>query len=127
MAIEVEKMYQDYGAAWASNDLDKILSFYTDDCVYEDLPSDTVCRNKDELKRFFETTLATIPDITFELISFFSSGNMLCSEYFIKGTVGGGGDGTSDSDIKLSTRTASIYELKEGKFSRVRNYYNSSF
>lgn len=126
MAIDVEKMYQDYGAAWASYDLDKILSFYTDDCVYEDLPSDTVCQNKDELKGFFETTLATITDITFELISFFSSANMLCSEYFIKGTVGGGSDGTSDSDIKLSIRTARIYELKEGKFSRVRNYYNSS-
>jgi uncharacterized protein (TIGR02246 family) len=59
MAIDIEKLYQDYGEAWASYDLDKILNFYTDDCVYEDLPSKTTCRSKNELKEYFATTLAT--------------------------------------------------------------------
>jgi hypothetical protein len=39
---------------------------------------------------------------------------MLCVEYFIKGTIGGGSGETSDSDLKISIRIASIYELKDG-------------
>ena len=63
MTIDVIKIFQDYGVAFASRDMKKILSFYNDDLVYKDLPSGTINRNKQELKQFFEKLLATMPDV----------------------------------------------------------------
>ncbi len=37
MATDVERMFKDYGLAWSSHDVEKIASFFTDDCVYEDV------------------------------------------------------------------------------------------
>ena len=50
MATDVERMFEDYLAAWNSHDVEKIASFFTDDCVYEDVAVGAVSRGKEELK-----------------------------------------------------------------------------
>ena len=37
MATAVKKMANDCSKAWNSHDVKKVLEFYTDDCVFEDL------------------------------------------------------------------------------------------
>ena len=46
MPNDIEKMIKDWAAAWNSHDLDKTISFYTDDCVLEDNGLDVVCHGK---------------------------------------------------------------------------------
>ena len=50
MAIDTEKMAKDYLAAANSQDIDKVLSFFTDDCVYDDVAAGKVSRGKQQLK-----------------------------------------------------------------------------
>jgi len=35
MRTDVERMLRDYAAAWSSGDVEKVVSFLTDDCVIE--------------------------------------------------------------------------------------------
>ncbi len=62
MATDVEKMLEDYYAAWNSHDVEKAASFFTDDLVYEDVPMAAVQRNKKEFKDSWNTFFTTCPD-----------------------------------------------------------------
>ena len=41
-ASDTRKMLEEYVASWASHDVEKIASFLTDDCVFEDVTLGTV-------------------------------------------------------------------------------------
>jgi len=56
MATDAEKMMNDYLAAWNSHDVEKLLTFFTDDAVYECTPMGKVSRGKKEIKDFFSST-----------------------------------------------------------------------
>src|SRR5271157_2630630 len=65
----------EYTAAWNSHDTEKVVSFFTDDCVYEELGIGVIKRGKEELKGFINGFFAAFPDTNFELMSSFVSGN----------------------------------------------------
>ena len=50
----VERWVKGEEAATSSQDVEKILSFYTDDCVYEDVAVGKVSRGKEEIRGFFK-------------------------------------------------------------------------
>jgi ketosteroid isomerase-like protein len=75
MTNDIEKMIKDWAAAWNSHDLDKIISFYTDDCVLEDNGLGVVCHGKKELVAFCKSSLIDVPDVRFESKSLFNTGN----------------------------------------------------
>lgn len=54
MANDIGKIMEEWGAAWNSRDVDKIVSFYTDGCVYEDMALGVVCHGKKELYDFIK-------------------------------------------------------------------------
>jgi hypothetical protein len=72
----LEKMFQDYLAAWNSRDIGRIASFFTDDCIYEDVALSVVNHSREELKAFAGATFATFPDVNFEVTSFFVAGGV---------------------------------------------------
>ncbi len=125
MANDVEKMMKDHLAAWNSHDVEKILTFFTDDAVYDCMPMGKVSRGKKELKDFFSSTFANFPDFKLEAKSGFSAGDWGASEWVMSGTF-------AHSDIpempatgkKFSVRGASITEFRGGKISRHTNYWN---
>lgn len=81
MGTNTEKMIKDYYGAWNSHDVDGILSYFTDDCVYEDLAFGVINHGKKELKDFFSDAFATMPDLRLELKSLFFSGDWVGHEW----------------------------------------------
>ena len=124
MATDVERMFKDYGLAWSSHDAEKIASFFTDDCVYEDVAIGAVNRGKKELKDFINGTFAAFPDFKIEPKSLFFSGDWVGSEWIMTGTHTGDFPLMPATGKSFSIRGASISELHEGKFRRNTDYWN---
>ena len=75
MAISgVERIVDDWATAWSSREPDKVLSLFTDDCVYEDVTFGVINHGKKELRAFAEGVFAGIPDFKVELTARFVAG-----------------------------------------------------
>jgi len=56
-------------SAWNSHDPEKVLAFYGDDVVYEDVPLRVVDHGKAELRKLIEDTLTAFPDLKVQIVS----------------------------------------------------------
>ena len=125
MANNVEKMMMGYLAAMNAHDLEKMLTFFTDDAVYDCTPMGKVSKGKKEIKDFFSNTFTNFPDFKIEMKSAFNAGEQGAGEWVMSGTF-------AKSDIpempatgkKFSVRGAGITEFRGGKISRTTNYWN---
>jgi len=124
MATDVERMLEDYLAAWNSHDVEKIASFFTDDCVYEDVAMGAVNRGKEQVKAFVSGTFTAFPDFKLERTSSFVAGDWRGAEWIMSGTHTGDIPGLPVTGKSFSTRGASITELHEGKIRRNSDYWN---
>jgi steroid delta-isomerase-like uncharacterized protein len=122
---DIEQWIKGEEEAWSSQDIEGILSFYTDDCIYEDLAGPTICRGKEEIRTYAMNVFAAFPDVKIETKSFFVSGNHMCIEAVISGTYLGNIPGSPPANGKsFSVRCAHICELHGGKATRVTDYYD---
>lgn len=115
---------KDATEAWSSHDTMKILSYFTDNCVYEDLAFGVVNHGKGSLRNFIYVMFAAFPDLNIEIKSFSLSGDWYGSEWIISGTHKGDLPNMPATGKKFSIRGATIGELKEGKIKRSSNYYD---
>jgi len=126
MATDIVIMLKDYFAGWNSHDVEKISSFFTDDCIYEDLATEVIRHGKKEVKALLNDLFVAIPDVKLDFTSIFGIGEWGAIEWIMSGTH------ASDSDIvkvqatgkSFSIRGASIMELSNGKISRNSDYWN---
>ena len=109
-------------AAWNAHDADKVASLYTDDVVYEDVAFGMVAHGHDELQKMAAGFFAGVPDFKLEIVSKTSMGNHGSVEWVFSGT----DVGLYKTGKKFSVRGASIYELRGGKFSANRDYYDTA-
>jgi len=124
MVTDVEKVFDDYNAAWNSHDVERIVSLFTDDGVHEDIAIGAVSRGKEELKSFIGTTFVFFPDFKAEVTSRFGAGDWSAREWVMTGTQKGDMPGLPATGKSFSLRGASITELKEGKIRRNTDYWN---
>jgi len=109
-------------AAWNTHDADKVASLYTDDVVYEDVPFGLIAHGHSEMRKLAADFFAGVPDLKLEVISNTSMGNRGSVEWVFSGT----DVGLYKTGKKFSVRGASVYELRGGKFSGNRDYYDSA-
>lgn len=108
--------------AWNAHDPDKVASLYTDDVIYEDVPFGEVARGHAELRKMAADFFANVPDLKLEVVTSSSMGNHGSVEWVFSGT----DVGLYKTRKKFSVRGASVYELRGGKFSGNRDYYDSA-
>lgn len=121
---EVKQMFTDYAATWSTHDVDKMASFFTDDCVFENLARGQVHRGKDKLKEWAKMSFVSFPDFKLELTSIFVSGNLLGCEWVITGTHTGNAPDFPATGKSFSVRGSSIVELVNGKIKRESIYWD---
>ena len=122
--IQTEKMFREYLAAWNTHDLDKIVSFFTDDCVYENLARGQTYRGKDELKAWATMSFDAIPDFKLDVTSLFASGEWVACEWVMSGTQSGAIPGLPATGKSFSVRGSTVAQLKDGKIMRNADYWD---
>jgi steroid delta-isomerase-like uncharacterized protein len=126
MTTKAEKMLQDWRGAWNTHEVERILSYVTDDIVYEDLGGARVMRGKAELRAWLNETFSAFPDFRVELKSLFVSGKWAGDEWVTSGTLKGELFHLMPTGKGYSVRGASIMELRGGKINRNTDYYDSA-
>ena len=126
MTTSAEHLVKDVVEATNSKDIDKAISLFSDDCIFEDVAPGIVCRGKEELRKFYKEVFSAFPDFNVELKSSFASGNQLCSEMILSGTHKG-----KMPDMPMeptgkhwSVQSVRVDELREDKVYRTRVYFD---
>ena len=119
-----DKILDDWEAAWSVHDIDKLLSLFTDDCVYEDVTLGAVHHGKAELKGFADLLFAAFPDFKVELASGFIAGNWAGAEWTMSGTHKGDLPELPATGKHFSVRGSTIRELRKGKIKRNSDYFD---
>ena len=125
MAIDTVKIIEDMIAAMNSWDLDKVASYFTDDCLCEDVPSGKVCHGIKEYIDLAKMVREEFPDRSLELKSAFSDGHKIASESVWSGTFANSRNPERPATGKhVSVRYITITELRDGKICRNSDYYD---
>lgn len=122
---EVKQTFTDYAATWSTHDVEKMASYFTDDCVFENLARGQVYEGKEKLKEWARVSFVSFPDFKLELTSIVVSGDRLGSEWVMTGTHTGNAPDFPATGKSFSVRGCSIVELVNGKIKRESIYWDS--
>lgn len=105
--------------AFNSHDLDRVMSFFADDCVLETPrgphPYGTRFVGREAVRDGLAARFAGIPDVHYDDARHWSSGNRGCSEWLLTGTTIAG--------EKVAVRGCDLFEFRDGKIVRKDSYW----
>ena len=107
-------------SAWNSHDADKVVSFYTDDVVYEDVAYGEVSHGKADFRKFAAGFFEAVPDLKVEVVSASAHNGRGSLEWVFSGT----DKGLFKTGKKFSVRGASLFEMRSGKCSANKDFYD---
>jgi steroid delta-isomerase-like uncharacterized protein len=123
MVAKMNKMLGDYLTAWNSHDVERLLTFFTNDCLYEDVSLKRIIRGKTELRALLDSVFVDIADLKMDIKSVFSAGNWGASEWEMSGRfVHSSQPALAATGKSFLVRGATIFELSNGKISRNTDY-----
>ena len=74
-----EQVVREFCDAWSDSDLDRIMSFFTDDAVYHNIPMEPVV-GTDAIRTFIEGFTAMVERIEFEIVNLAVDGDVVLTE-----------------------------------------------
>jgi len=107
-------------AAWNSHDPDTVVTAYTEDIVYEDVPHGIICHGRAEVRGTAAEFFAADGDVKFEVVNSWVHNGHGVLEWVWRGV----DKGEFKTGKPFSIRGLSIIEVRDGKISRNRDYYD---
>ena len=105
--------------AFNRHDVDAIMEFFADDCVFETPrgpdPWGRRLVGKDEVRKGFEARFAGIPDIRYEDDDHWVAGSSGASRWTIRGTDTAGN--------RVEVQGCDLFEFRDGKITRKDSYW----
>jgi ketosteroid isomerase-like protein len=110
---------EDLLAAFNAHDLDAIMSFFTEDCVFDTprgpAPGGHRLVGKEQVRKGFQARLDGIPDIEYGDDRHWSCGDRGVSEWTIRGT--------QVTGERVEVRGCDLFEYSGGKISRKDSFW----
>jgi steroid delta-isomerase-like uncharacterized protein len=104
--------------------VEAVVRLFTDDCVYEDVPTGAVNAGKDKLREFAQFFFTVSPDFKIELSSEFGTDAWAGGEWTMSGTQQGDMPGMPATKKPFSIRGATILETDAGRIRRCTDYWD---
>ena len=122
----LERLLEQWAAAWSSSNVEKLLALFTDDVVYEDVTLGAVNHGRDALRDFATAVFAAFDDLKFELKSrvVASDGKAGAMEWTWRGRQTKDLPGLPATDTPFEVRGATVVEFADGKISRDSDYWD---
>ena len=100
-----------FSAAWNRHDIDALMSFMTDDCVFQTAAGPQACGTRHEgreaVRKAFAGAWATVPDAQWEHGKHFVHGDFGVSEWTFTGTAADGS--------RIETDGVDLFRFRGGK------------
>ena len=114
MATNAE-IVNDYMLAWSSGDLDNVMSFLAEDCVYHNVPVPEVKGKKTILAAFLQFA-QHMNGIELIILNSAATGDVVMNDRIDRFTLKNG--------EKLDLPVAGVFKLRDGKIVLHRDYFN---
>lgn len=101
-------------AAWPELDLDNLVSFFTDDAVYHNMPLDPV-RGRDAIRTTIAGFTGGVDKVEFEVLNAAANGNVVLTERVDRFHVGG---------RVISLPVMGTFEVVDGSIGAWRDYFD---
>jgi limonene-1,2-epoxide hydrolase len=102
-------------AAWGKKDIDEIMSFFTDDAVYENVPIDPPNKGPEAIRKTIEGFIGMAEKIEFVVHHQAANGNIVLNERTDRFLMG---------DKWAEGRVMGVFELRDGKIAAWRDYFD---
>ena len=109
-------------AAWNSHDVEKVVSLFTNDVLYEDVTFGAVNHGSADLRKFASFFFEAVPDMKFELLESSVQGRRGVIEWVFSGT----DKGVYKTGKRFTVRGVSIINLDHGRISRNLDFYDAA-
>jgi ketosteroid isomerase-like protein len=110
-----------FGDGWNGHDVDALMSFMSDDCVFEGAAGADVCGaryvGRERVREAFARVFATFPDVAFRDVRHVVAGDRGMSEWTFAGTTP---DGT-----KVEVNGCDLFTFRGGKIAVKSSYLKS--
>lgn len=103
--------FEDYLAAWATNDVDAVLGFFTDDIQYEDTTIRHGAKGRDKVARFVQASFDNVPGVHFDYVGHVATDTSYAIEWVMQ---------------PMGVRGVSVGTLRDGKIAANRDYWNGA-
>jgi ketosteroid isomerase-like protein len=107
----MSNFFEDYMAAWATEDVDTVMAFFDDDIVYEDTTLAHVANGTKEMRRLVKASFTSLPNTHFDVVGHVSDGTSYAIEWILQ---------------PVNVRGISIGTLRNGKIVANRDYWNGN-
>jgi steroid delta-isomerase-like uncharacterized protein len=123
-AVDPEAFAREWLAVWNSHDVEELLTFYTEDVFYEDVPSvdngwAEPMRGHQMLREELIELFAEMPDVQFEHVSASGAGDRMVVEWIMTGSH------WREFSGEFSIRAVSVIEMRGEKIAWGRDYYDA--
>ena len=109
------EIVNDYMLAWNSGDLDKVMSFLAEDCVYHNVPVPEVKGKASILKAFMQFA-QHMNGIELIILNAAATGDVVMNDRIDRFTLKNG--------EKLDLPVAGVFKLRDGKIVLHKDYFN---
>jgi len=123
---ENERIAKSFIKYWNERDVDKIISLFSDNCLYEEVATGRKYSDKDGISNYAISTLSGIPDSKFEIINIVSNDNLSVVEWIWKGTnsVGWPSMGIPATNKYFEVRGVSVMIIENNLIKRNSDYWD---
>lgn len=127
---DAERVVRSFYDAFNSHQLDRAAALIADDGEWLDVPSGTVYRGPSGYLDFDRGFITPLPDARVEILNVVAAGDTVVTEFLGRGThdgpfVGPNGATIAPTGNKVELAMIEIMQIRDGKISRARSYYDA--
>ena len=112
-ADDPESIVREFCASWPERNVDKLLTYFTDDALYHNMPMEPVT-GKNGIREVLKMFVAA-EDLEAEITGLATRGNIVFTERVDRMTIGG---------KRVLLPCAGVFEIRNGKIAAWRDYFD---
>lgn len=113
-----------WASAWSSANVDRLLALFTEDCIYEEVPTGIVNRGKDQVRTFALSLWEAIEGLKITPKRIMATDESATVEWTMTGRPQKEFPGLPTSKPIIRVRGMSMFVFNQGKIERVSDYWD---
>ena len=114
MAVESEKVVNDFCKSWERRNLDEIMGFFTEDAVYHNIPMPPA-KGRDAIRATISSFLPMASAVEFKILKSLAAGNVVMNERV---------DIFQMGPKRIELPVAGVFEVNGSKIAAWRDYFD---
>jgi steroid delta-isomerase-like uncharacterized protein len=121
---ENEVIARDFIEACSTHDIDKAISLFAENCLYEEVARGRKFTNREEIAGYLNGTISGIPDTQFDIVTIIANDSSAMVEWIWKGTNTVGWTNIPATDKYFELRGISVLSIENNLIKKNIEYWD---